>query len=82
MNDTEVIAHLSRCFVTAGCALVEVEKDLRKSMNLMVCVGGALNDNLLEYTDKQLNVFRKIFELLENSTYIIKNVKYGNEEQS
>lgn len=44
------------------CALTDIKK-------LLVCIGGPLNDNTLQYSNKQLDLFFKIQRIAESSLY-------------
>ena len=60
MNDAEVIAQLTR----ENCDLrnhnARMAEAIKRAVNVMVCIGGPLNDNVDGYTMKQLHRFQRI----------------------
>lgn len=69
MTNEEVIARLSKENIEIKDQLMSYEKAFNEISSMMYCIGGPLNDNVLEYTPKQLETFYEIKNAID-SVYI------------
>jgi len=63
MNE-KVIADLSRKNLELTERVNDLEKATRSIDTVLYCIGGPLNDNILEYSNKQLATFFRIKDLI------------------
>jgi hypothetical protein len=65
MNTDEVIAKLTIENFDLKAKIYEFEETIANIKGLLYCIGGPLNDNVLNYTKKQLLTFFKIRDLIK-----------------
>lgn len=63
MTQDELVAKQSLEIANLKEMLTDRQKRLRDIDRMLHCIGGPLNDNVLEYTSKQLGPFRRVAEL-------------------
>lgn len=64
-KDDEIIANQARQIYVFESLLNQYLENVRKVNKMLYCIGGPLNDNKLEYTREQLQIFFLIQETLE-----------------
>lgn len=47
----------------------ELRKRIDRAISIMVCIGGPLNDNVLQFNKEQRAVFHRIQSVLEGSSH-------------
>lgn len=65
MTDTEVIAHLARELAKYQDRCNRYYDGLEEAHALLVCIGGPLNDNKLEFNKDQLKFLQNLCHVLE-----------------
>jgi len=66
MNTDEVIAKLVIENFDLKARIYEFEESIKSINQILYCIGGPLNDNVLNYNKDQLRTFFKIKDLLYN----------------
>jgi len=62
MSDTELIAYQARKIASLQFDLTQAKLSCNNINNILYCIGGPLNDNVLGYTFEQLKPFFRIHE--------------------
>jgi hypothetical protein len=57
--------------------LKKANKELREIINTIVCIGGPLNDNNLQFNKDQLKYINQLYELLQG----VKEILDGNSRE-
>jgi len=68
-NDDKLIADQAKQLWAANKRIKSMENSLHDIKKLLICIGGPLNDNVLQYSDKQLDLFFKIQRIVESGLY-------------
>lgn len=65
MSDQELIAHQAKRIEELKIENSDLKNRISNACNHIYCIGGPLNDNKLQYTQKQLVTFSEILTELE-----------------
>ncbi len=68
MNDEEIIAMQARKIIELEADAAQAEDKLKRIRLQLICIGAPLNDNFLQYSEKQLEPFFKIQDILDGCT--------------
>lgn len=66
MSDTEFIAKQAIKIDELESSLFDLQDRIKKAKLHMVCIGGPLNDNKLQFNKEQRKVFHSILQELED----------------
>lgn len=66
MNDKLIIARQANELYELSDRVEKLEERISDAKKHMVCIGGPLNDNRLQFTHEQLQIFQKIMLELED----------------
>mgnify|MGYP003347382800 CR=1 FL=1 len=66
---TEMIAGLTKENYTLKKELKEYKDNAKRVRNMLVCIGGPLNDNYHQYNKDQLKIFWTIDRILNDVSY-------------
>ena len=67
MDDNELIARQAKTIEEQKDAISELERRIKKAQIHIVCVGGPLNGNKLNFSSSQMFLFSQICEALEGN---------------
>ena len=68
-NDDKLIADQAKQLWAANERIKSMEHALEAIKKSLMCIGGPLNDNVLQYSKEQLDLFFKIRELVNEGLY-------------
>lgn len=68
ITDEELIALEARKIIELDANILQAEGRLRRIKMQLICIGGPLNDNFLQYSKEQLKPFFKIQDILDGCT--------------
>lgn len=71
MNDDVLVAKQARRIDSLELTLSHIQDELKRSYGHIYCIGGPLNDNLLQFTNKQLATVAQIASGVSNSLEFI-----------
>lgn len=69
LETTEMIASLAKENYLLKKELKEYKDNAKRVKNMLVCIGGPLNDNYHQYNKDQLKIFHTIENILNDLSY-------------